>query len=242
LIEQIKQSQFYELKTMYDEKIKYFPIITSVIEGLQKGYVFEKKGTYLIVHKFGFSYILGENIDYINFLDEIKNEYHHLLSKIRLYDPMNRVKNSTDYKLNASRRIKYIYSSTCTKSQIEKTKSVSELINNDVNKSFDLELCTRFWSSCKDFKENSLGVVDMNMSGICYAAAIANSFAEIDVFVNEKARKIGLGMNLVDKFILECLQRDIIPLWDCYKNNIPSTKLAQKVKFTELFEYNYFQL
>ena len=59
---------FNDVKSQYDNFIEYFPIITSVIEKKQDGYILKDKDTLIIVHKFGFAYILGKDTDFLLFI------------------------------------------------------------------------------------------------------------------------------------------------------------------------------
>lgn len=236
----LKNSEFLTIKSIYDERIKYFPIITSVVEQLQQGYILKKEGTYLIVHNFGFAYLLGNNIDYINFLNQAIEKLKSFIPKLRLYDPMNRLNNTYNHDFQKSTRVKYENLSNLTKKE-NNLFLVNEL-NNDVYKSFELDLNNRYWSNCQEFKIKSLGLVDKEMKGICYAAAISDGYAEIDIFVKEKYRLNGLAKKLVMCFKNECYSKKIIPVWDCYLNNIGSVKLAEKTNFNKLFEYNFYNI
>jgi len=236
----LQNTEFSIVKSLYDDKIKYFPIITSVVENIQQGFIIKKDETYLIVHKFGFAYLLGKNIDYINFLNQAIEKLNTFVPKLRLYDPMNRLNNIYYDDFQKSTRVKYENLSNPTRK--ENNLFLVNEFNYDVCKSFDLGLDDRFWNSCHEFKNKSLAIVDKNIKGICYAAAISNSYAEVDVFVKERYRRSGLAVELVNQFKIECFNNKLVPLWDCYLNNIGSIKLAEKTKFQKLFEYSYYNI
>jgi GNAT superfamily N-acetyltransferase len=237
MIEQLRHNQFFKVKSIFDKKIEYFPIIISVIEKQQRGYILKKDETYIIIHKFGFAYILGKDIDYVKFLNEVSIKLNEYVPIIRLYDPMNRLNNIN--KFNKNERVKYIFPLDNIDLDKVHLYSVANFNHCDY---FDLELESRFWDNCIDFRTKSLGVVDSFFNGICYAAAITDLYAEVDIFVNDNARRKGIAEKLVKKFISECINNKIKPVWDCYTNNLPSVRLADKIGFNKLFVYNYYNI
>ena len=108
---------------------------------------------------------------------------------------------------------------------------------------FKLDLGSRFWKSEKDFLKNGLGtclVKDDEVICICYAACVVNSLAEIDIVTKDEYRGRGLATVTAQHFIQECIRRGIEPTWDCFLNNTASMKLAEKLGFTQAYNYLFY--
>lgn len=238
----LKPKDFISVHNMYDETIKYFPIITSVVQQKQQGYILIQNETYLIVHKFGFAYLLGNADDIYNFIQTAKQFLLPHALKLRIYDPLTKLKNEPKFDINKSSRIKYIYSDKNSHSFKNLDISHVHELSIDYKSLFNLDLCSRFWSNCSDFKTKSFGVVDKDLAGICYGAAVSDNFCEIDIYVSKSKRNKFVGTNLVKHFCKASTKNNTTPLWDCYTNNIASVKLAEKIGFKKLFEYEYYNI
>lgn len=154
----LSSNEYSKYFSEYDDKIIYFPIITSVIEKRQNGYVFEESGMTLIVHKFGFAYIFGEKNNAKLFIEKIKKDFSFIY-KLRIYDPDNRLAEFKDLAAMKSTRAKYIQNQISFDSHINIVKIQS--VDNKYKNIFELDLCHRFWNNCEDFKNYSLSVIDM---------------------------------------------------------------------------------
>ena len=98
----------------------------------------------------------------------------------------------------------------------------------------NFEIVNRFWRNPDDFvnkANSSLLTYKGKPAAICYAAAIADKCAEIDVLTLPQYRKLGLARFAVTRFIENCQNANIQPLWDCFTNNDASMMLAQSVGF-----------
>ena len=118
--------------------------------------------------------------------------------------------------------------------------------NFDFISALDLGITSRFWDSKADFVNHSNGVVIFNSSGepvcICYAAAIANGMAEIDILTKEDHRNRGLAKFAVAGFVNNCINKNIIPNWDCFEENEASLKTARRLFFEEVKRYRFLSL
>ena len=111
-----------------------------------------------------------------------------------------------------------------------------------INEILNLNIDKMFWNSYNDVIQNSLGVFlnyDDEIISVCYAAAISDRKAEIDVKTNEKYRKRGFAKIVTEHFIEKCLKNEITPIWDCYTNNIASVNLALTLGFEKDFSYPF---
>jgi GNAT acetyltransferase len=98
---------------------------------------------------------------------------------------------------------------------------------------------SRFWRSERDFADHSnavLALVKGQPAALCYAAAIADGRAEIDVVTLPGHRKLGLARTVVAMFSQRCLAQSLLPLWDCFTNNDASMALCKASGFVPLGE------
>ena len=93
----------------------------------------------------------------------------------------------------------------------------------------------RFWRSQADFIGQANAVVALyhgRPAAICYAAAVADDRAEIDVLTLADYRNRGTGKFAVMHFVKRCFACSLQPLWDCFANNEGSLQLCRSVGFT----------
>ena len=64
---------------------------------------------------------------------------------------------------------------------------------------------------------------------------VSNNKAEIDVATHVGFRKKGFAKEAVLGFIKLCSNCGIIPLWDCYENNIASVQTAISIGMEKVF-------
>ena len=119
-----------------------------------------------------------------------------------------------------------------------------EVINDSnfdrVEDTFGLLLSQRFWPSKEQFLRASFGVTasqDGRYAAICYACAVAEGKAEVDIFTDPAYRMKGLGKVVLSAFIDMCINRGLNVNWDCYTNNKPSILLAQYFNFVPAMTY-----
>ncbi len=92
----------------------------------------------------------------------------------------------------------------------------------------------RFWRNSSDFVQNAYAVVGLyrgHPASICYAAAEANRCVEIDVLTLPEYRTLGIGKFVVQRFVKRCFERSVLPLWDCFANNVGSMQLCRSIGF-----------
>ena len=115
----------------------------------------------------------------------------------------------------------------------------------DLNKIFPLDLDSRFWKDKKSFFNSGYGSVvylDGELASICYSAAIFKGIAEIDIYSRTSLRKRGLAKIAAKSFINQCYEKNIIPNWDCFQNNIPSVFIAKSLGFKVVNEYSFYTI
>lgn len=226
----------------------FFPLIAAVMLDQQDGVVYVDNAAAplqaYVEHAFGFSQVFGSpNADFERELE------HYLLvarafapQKIRLYAPhapdfiaatryeplrSYRQRFKIDPRDFAQRRAADPASASGVSTGVVDAGNIAA-----VDQAFGV--VSRFWRNTADFIENSQAVVvfrDGLPASICYAAAVANRCAEIDVLTLPEHRAQGLGRLSVMEFIGRCLDSSISPLWDCFTNNEGSMMLCKSAGF-----------
>ena len=104
------------------------------------------------------------------------------------------------------------------------------------------DFCANFEDE-KQFMEDGIGYVAMKgrelVSG-CSAYGISRGMIEIQVETKENYRRQGLALACSAAFLLECLDRGLLPNWDAA--NLQSVGLAEKLGYVYDREYQVYQL
>lgn len=224
----------------------FFPLIASVISGSQKGLVYadnNKTPTEIYVqHSFGFSQIFGQACTSF----EIWLQHYLLLDKdfaipkIRLYTPLlPAFLQSGSLASLKSERQRFVLSKDAKKTFNKislpagcEIRCASQDNIEEIERAFNL--VTRFWPNASFFINHSHAQVvyaNDQPAAICYAAALENECAEIDILTIPEFRGRGLALAAARAFINECMAKAISPLWDCFTNNSGSMALAAKLGF-----------
>ena len=253
MIEVFLPSDKLKVKKFYIKEKYIFPIINSVIDGLQAGKIFvdniKNPQSAFVLHSFGWSQIFGKNNP--EFLKKLKKYilvdglYPSL--KIRNYTPQNKYFFS-NANAQISERCKFrIYKLDKKKYKISKKFKIKK-INSDncekVNKDLKIDLFSRFWPSKLSFINNSFGFLieyENSVVSVIYSCGIYENVHEIDVFTHEKFRGKGLARIVSENFINRCLINNIIPNWDCFTNNEGSINLAKSLGYKKfLYPYKFY--
>jgi hypothetical protein len=92
----------------------------------------------------------------------------------------------------------------------------------------------RFWRNPADFLLYAHARVvwyEQSPVAICYAAAVANHQAEVDVMTHPDFRQRGFAHMAVSDFINKCRTVALHPVWDCFTNNLGSMNLSRTSGF-----------
>jgi len=247
MIVELDPQDFPTILPLYRSSGLCFPLISAVIQRQQRGQIFTDQQndprSSVVINNFGFMCLLG--VDGFDQLFATNNLIKP--SYLLWYAPPP----SWQQKLDAAgarrrERIRYEFrgnkiDSMTIPSGFELRKLDREMIAK-TNK-FKLDLNSRFWSSIEDVEQNGLGVClskDNELVSICYAAAISDGLAEVDVVTDEAYRGHGLATLVSQQFINECLLRGITPTWDCFDYNTNSMRLAERLGFSELVRYPFY--
>ncbi|HEV3473274.1 MAG TPA: GNAT family N-acetyltransferase [Actinomycetota bacterium] len=106
-----------------------------------------------------------------------------------------------------------------------------------------LDIGGRFWPSENAFLERGLGVAGLTegvAASAVYSACVVRGVAEVDVATLERFRGRGLAGLVVERFARRCLERGLVPTWDCFDYNEPSLRLARRLGFEERARYPFY--
>ncbi|HEX6182904.1 MAG TPA: GNAT family N-acetyltransferase [Pyrinomonadaceae bacterium] len=261
MISELGQEKFHAVLPLYRASGACFPVISAVIQGRQRGQVFadgrEAPGAAFVVNDFGFAYLFGEGVD-----EEFDTELARLLSTegalktsyLLWYAPPagwesrlgalggERVRRRGRVRFEfREERAGWLGAPVVCPEGFELEPMSAGLIPK--TEKFGLKLDSRFWASAADFIENGLGVCltkDGEVVSLCYAAAVADGLAEVDVVTDAEFRGQGLAGVVTRHFIKECLRRGVAPTWDCFDYNAGSLKLAEGLGFVETRRYDFY--
>ncbi|MDR4982756.1 GNAT family N-acetyltransferase [Bacillus cereus] len=125
------------------------------------------------------------------------------------------------------------------------TYEVKRINGREIERSneFTGDYYKEYWGSNEAFLDNGFGFC-IEQNGMIVAECVSifsgNGFAEIDIVTHEAHQGKGLAQAVATRFIEHCMQNDITPCWDCNVDNIPSRKLANKLRFHNPIEYILF--
>ena len=138
-------------------------------------------------------------------------------------------------------------------SKVHSTHSLSNLYElKDFNadslrksENFNESYIVEYWGSESNFLKNGLGVCLIHKGKIiaeCVSIFHSGTIAEIDIVTNSNYRGQGLGKIVGQTFINKCLEKNVMPAWDCDNNNKASKALANKLGFSNEEDYALYVL
>ena len=254
---QLEQSEFGGVLPLYRAAGACFPLISAVIHNGQRGQVFaddrQRPTSSVVVTHFGFMLFLGveENDPFNSGLAGLFATGGFKPSYLLWYSPpanwQRRLEAVGHDLVRRRERVRlefepehagWLTNPDQCPAGFELKSLSSDLISE--TKKFGVKIESRFWASAADFLEHGLGVCllkDDDVVSICYAAAIADGLAEVDVATDAEFRGRGLASVAAQRFIRDCLQRQVLPTWDCFEDNTASLKLALKLGFVPARNY-----
>lgn len=229
----------------------FFPLVGAVLLGQQDGIVLADQAIaphrVYVEHAFGFAQLFGET--HADF-DELLRDYlivdrSFVAPKVRLYTPVEPdFLRGPGFNRERSKRQRFVLGSERNAPRCDQVPMVDHRIEIRVLQTPDVSIIDehfrvvrRFWRTAEDFTTSAQAAVawvDGQPAAICYAAAVADGQAEIDVLTRPEYRRIGLGKRVVHTFCEHCLNRGLKPLWDCFTNNAGSMALCKSCGFVPL--------
>lgn len=240
-------------KQIYLRHCAHFPLIAAVLAGAQDGRVFADKAEtptqVYVEHAFGFAQIFGARAPAF---EQALRRYLLIdrtfcCAKVRLYTP-----HRPDFLLDSacdnfcSWRQRFELAAPSDLPPVLGAKIVhAESSHLDaIDQNFGV--LRRFWRGADDFLQKAnavLALVDDRPAALCYAAALADGRAEIDVLTLPAYQRQGLARAVVDAFSHRCLSQNVAPVWDCFTNNAGSMALCRAAGFVAVGEpYPFYTL
>jgi|GEM_PF-669259 len=260
MIVELRPTEFNRVLPLYRTSGISFPLISAVIQRKQRGQVFandqDPPAAALVVTNFGFIFLVGAQTSEL--FDEGLSQIFSSRNAFRpsyllWYSPPaawqkeldavgpDSVRRRERVRLEFRRQVDNPAGPIPVPAGFELKDLTLDLIPK--TEKFGVQLDSRFWASSKDFVENGLGVClvkEGEVVSLCYAAAIVDCLAEVDVATDTELRGRGLASVVTREFINRCMKRGIVPTWDCFEYNAGSIKLARKLGFVEVVRYPFY--
>ncbi len=96
------------------------------------------------------------------------------------------------------------------------------------------------WASIDDFLNKGIGFAimkDGQLASYCYSVFSSEDAIEIDVHTKENFRGLGLATLVSSPVINQCIANGKNPNWECFWDNTPSLRLAEKLGYSVEKEY-----
>jgi hypothetical protein len=222
--------------------ISDFPIIQNVIDNEDHGSIFNFPDQTLIVHKSGFCQIVGNQKKLnpkllLTLASDVLPSYFHLYN-ISSYHVKIILDQLPNWNFRIRKRTHGYFKATNYQSfQKQVEYELFDNINIDTNKlnRIPAEIYQPFYPDKNAFKTQSYfqSVFDQkgSFASVCYAAAVGNGIAEVDVYTDHLHRGKGIGKFVVNSFIPLLIQNKIDIHWDCFFDNFSSKLLAKHCGF-----------
>ena len=239
------------------KKLNFSTPVNSILEGNTPSTIYvdnlEEPSNAFIWNDFRYSYLAGnyKNKDFLNDLEKhLKNELFPEAKKssdptMVLYPDTENMLESTDEIMNNKHPLKierkfFKFNKEKFESiKIEENdgliiKMLDKDILNNTGKNIAEDIKTS-WKSLNLFLEEGVGFVLLNNDEIIssYHSCFAGEKTyEINVNTyNPENRNKGYAKLITSKFIEHCIENNIEPTWECWKENIPSKNLAKNLGF-----------
>jgi GNAT superfamily N-acetyltransferase len=258
---ELQAEDFRAVVPLYRADGMCFPLISAVLQNSQRGQVFVDRAheprAAFVVTNFGFLRLLGATTDLafnaalarlLASGTQIKPNY--VLWYAPPDDWQRRLESVASGNVRRRERVRFEWRAAETAygpetvvwpAGFELRPLAADLIPK--TEKFGVQIDARFWSSAADLLEHGVGVClvkDGEVVSLCYAAAVADGLAEVDVHTQEEFRGRGLARLVTQQFIKECLRRGLQPTWDCFEYNLGSMRLAQSLGFAEMYRYPFY--
>lgn len=247
-------SRYPYAREIYTREKYRYPLIAAVLDDTQDGDVFVNRDreptVFFVVHSFGYSQVYGEVDD--EFCHDLRKylfvDQNFAQDKIRVYSPYHKQLFIDKAELSERCQFRIFGDSELVIAPTSNIAivNVSSENSEEINRVFGLDLFHRFWRNKEDFLLYGTGkVVSVRgeYASICYAAALADGIAEIDVATLPHYRQQHLGKYACAAFIRACRDTSVTPNWDCFTNNTRSLRLAQSLGYEPINEsYCFFTI
>ena len=111
------------------------------------------------------------------------------------------------------------------------------------NKEFIENKVLDYWDSMDAFHNNANGfclIIDNMVASLALTGWLAGNTHEISIETVGNHRRKGFAQICATALVNSYLKQGYLPYWECEMNNIASTKLAENLGFSKLFDYTCF--
>lgn len=239
------------------KQLNFSTPVNSILEGNTPSVIYvddlEHPKNAFIWNDFRYSYLAGnyKNKEFLNNLEEhLKNELFPEAKKssdptMVLYPDTENMLESTDEIMNNKHPLKIArHFFKFNKENFESIeiqendgliiKRLDKDILNNIGKNIAEDIKTS-WKSLDIFLEKGVGFALLKEGEIissCHSCFAGKNTYEINVNTyNPENRNKGYAKLITSKFIKYCIENNIEPTWECWKGNITSENLAEKLGF-----------
>jgi len=111
------------------------------------------------------------------------------------------------------------------------------------NKKFILSKIIQFWGNVDAFLNTGSGYVLVDggeIASLCFSGFVAGNTHVIDIETEVSQLRKGYAEMVAREFVVECIEKQLQLHWDCMAENIASSRLAEKLGFTQNRVYNLY--
>ncbi|KGR73501.1 GNAT family N-acetyltransferase [Ureibacillus manganicus] len=119
-------------------------------------------------------------------------------------------------------------------------KMSKELTNGTYQTQFMESKILEFWSSLENFFNEGIGycaVYKNEIVSVCFSGFVVENVHCVDIETLEEHQGKKLAQKIAHAFVSDCLERGMLPYWDCMEGNKPSVAVAVKIGFKNVFNY-----
>lgn len=106
-----------------------------------------------------------------------------------------------------------------------------------------VEELIQMWGTVESFLSKGYGfcaIKDESVAAWCTGEYFSKNWCGIGIETYEPYQGQGIATATTVEMLKYCKAQNKIPHWDCWKNNIPSVKTAEKAGFEKLMDYEIF--
>ncbi|MCM3782179.1 GNAT family N-acetyltransferase [Neobacillus mesonae] len=113
-------------------------------------------------------------------------------------------------------------------------------IRDFANKKFVYDHINQFWETEGDFDQKGYGyaaIEDSEVVGVCYSSFVTKEKHAVGIETLPKRLQRGVGTHLASLVVNDIVQNGYSCYWDCSLSNEASNKLALRLKFKRIHQY-----
>ncbi|KZE37214.1 acetyltransferase [Bhargavaea cecembensis] len=101
-----------------------------------------------------------------------------------------------------------------------------------------------FWPSPEAFLNTGIGycaVYKSQVVSVCFSGFVVDHVHCVDIETLKEHQGKKLAQHAALAFAEDCLERGLLPYWDCMESNTPSVAVAEKLGFRNAFDYKGYE-